>query len=344
MEPEITDRTRIDELITGYFAQGLDNSELAELHVWLTSANENKKYFMHMQEVWFSAIGAKEEFRFDKEKAFQRFLSRIEVYSEEAQDEPDSKRVFWIGARRIAAAVAMLIVVAGSGYWFGNNHINKQITDVTVEAPLGSKTKIYLPDGTLVWLNAGSIISYSQGFGFKDRNVALQGEGYFEVTKNKALPFEVKTSDMKVLVLGTKFNFRNYNDEVEARVTLLEGKVSANSGLNYSEEHFLTPNQQIILDKKTGSVSISNVNASFAKIWTKGLFFFDEERLPDIAKELERSYNVKINIADDSLREYRFYGNFTRNEQTIQEVLDVLVSTHRLNYKMNGKVITLSLR
>jgi len=344
MEPKTTDRTRIDELITGYFAQGLDNSELAELHVWLTSADENKNYFMHMQEVWFSAIGAKEEFRFDKEKAFQRFLSRIEVYSEDTKDDQDGKRIFWMGARRIAAAVALLIVFAGSGYWFGNNHINKQITDVTVEAPLGSKTKIYLPDGTLVWLNAGSIISYSQGFGFKDRNVALQGEGYFEVTKNKALPFEVKTSDMKVLVLGTKFNFRNYNDEIEARVTLLEGKVSANSGLNYSEEHFLTPNQQIILDKKTGSVSISNVNAKFAQLWTKGLIFFDEEKLPDIAKELERSYNVKINIADDSLREYRFYGNFTRNEQTIQEVLDVLVSTHRLNYKMNGKVITLSLR
>jgi transmembrane sensor len=344
MEPEITDRTRIDELITGYFAQGLDDSELAELHEWLTSADGNKNYFMHMQEVWFSAIGAKEEFRFDKEKAFQRFLSRIEVYSEDAQVDPDGKRVFWMGARRIAAAVALLVVFAGSGYWIGNNHINRQITDVTVEAPLGSKTKIYLPDGTLVWLNAGSIISYSQGFGFKDRNVALQGEGYFEVTKNKALPFEVKTSDMKVLVLGTKFNFRNYNDEEEARVTLLEGKVSTTSGLNYSEEHFLSPNQQIILDKKTGSVSISNVNAKFAQIWTEGLIFFDEEKLPDIAKELERSYNVKINIADDSLRKYRFYGNFTRNEQTIQEVLDVLVSTHRLNYKINGKVITLSLR
>jgi len=344
MEPIITDQTRIDELITGYFAQGLNNSELAELHVWITSADVNKTYFNHMQEVWFSAIGAKEEFRFDKEKAFQRFLSRIEGNSEEEQDIPAGKQIFRIGFRRIAAAVALLIVVAGSGYWLGNNSVHPQITDVSVEAPLGSKTKIYLPDGTMVWLNAGSIITYSQGFGFKDRNVALQGEGYFEVTKNKALPFEVKTNDMKVLVLGTKFNFRNYNDEDEARVTLLEGKVSANSGLNYSEEHLLIPNQQIILDKKTGGVSISNVNAKFAQVWTKGLIFFVVEKLPDIAKDLERSYNVKINIADESLRKYRFYGNFTRNEQTIQEVLDVLASTHRLNYKINGKVITLTPR
>jgi len=344
MEQKISDQNKIDELITGYFAQGLDDSGLAELHAWITSSDENKNYFRHMQEVWFSAIGAKEEIRFDKEKAFQRFLSRIEVNSEDVPEVPDDNRVFWMGARRIAAAVALLIVFAGSGYWLGNNSVHPLMTDVSVEAPLGSKTKVYLPDGTMVWLNAGSIISYSQGFGFKDRNVALQGEGYFEVTKNKELPFEVKTSDLKVLVLGTKFNFRNYNDEEEARVTLLEGKVSANSGLNYSEEHILIPNQQIILDKKTGSVSISKVNAQFAQIWTKGLIFFDEEKLPDIAKDLERSYNVKINIVDDSLRKYRFYGNFTRNEQTIEEVLQVLASTHRLNYKINGKVITLSLR
>ena len=344
MESEITAQTRIDELITGYFAQGLDNSGLAELHKWIKSADENKNYFMHMQEVWFSAIGAKEESRFDKEKAFQRFLARVDGVKEEVEEESTGKPVFLIYFRRVAAVAALLVVFAGSGYWLGNNRINSMIGDVSVEAPLGSRTKIFLSDGTMVWLNAGSIISYSKGFGFKDRNVALQGEGYFEVTKNKTLPFEVKTGDMKVLVLGTKFNFRNYSDEEEARVTLLEGKVSANCGLNYSEEHLLIPNQQIILDKKTGGISVTSVNALRAQEWTKGFIFFDEEKLPDIAKELERNYNVKINIADDSLKSYRFYGNFTRNEQTIREVLDVLASTHRLNYKINGKIITLSLR
>ena len=154
--------------------------------------------------------------------------------------------------------------------------------------------------------------------------------------------FVVKTTELSIHVLGTKFNFRNYRDEEEARVSLLEGKVVANSGLNLAEEHSLTPNQRIILDKKTGNTTITTVNASHSLIWTQGLIYFDEEKLPDIAKELERSYNVKINISDDSLRNYRFYGNFTRNEQTIREVLDVLASTNRLTYTMNGKLITLS--
>ena len=344
MEFKKTEQIRIDDLIAGYFAQGLDNSELAELRDWMVAADENKVYFKRSQEVWFATIGASNDFRFDKEKAFQRFLARVEASKEEETEELPKNKVFFSYFRRIAAAVVLILALAGSGYWLGNNHISSQIADVSVEAPLGSRTKIFLPDGTMVWLNAGSVITYSRGFGFKDRNVGLEGEGYFEVTKNKDLPFEVKTSDMKVRVLGTKFNFRNYSDEEEARVTLMEGKVSANSGLNYSDENFLNPNQQIVLDKKTGSTVISTVNAIHAQVWTKGLIFFDEEKLPDIARDLERSYNVKINIADDSLRNYRFYGNFTRNEQTIKEVLDVLVSTHRLNYKMSGKVITLSMR
>ena len=344
MEPEKTEQTRIDELITGYFANGLDNSELAELHAWITLDKENKIYFNQMQEIWFSSIGASTNIRFDKDKAFERFLSRVDRVKEEDGDELTVKPAFWIYFKRISAIAAILVLFAGSGYWFGKNRINPQIKDVLVEAPMGSKTKIYLPDGTKVWLNAGSIISYTQLFGVKNRTVVLKGEGYFEVTKNKNLPFEVNTIDMKVLVLGTKFNFRNYSNEDEARVTLLEGKVSANSGLNFSVEHILIPNQQIILDKKTGNVSISSVNALRAQQWINGLLYFDEEKLPDITKELERNYNVKIIISDDSLRKYRFYGNFTRNEQTIQEVLDVLASTHRLNYKINGKVITLSLR
>lgn len=338
-----TDHNRIDELITAYFSQEQNNDELKELRDWIIASTDNKAYFMQMQEVWFSVIGANKEFRFDKEKAFQRFLARIEVNSEESTDISQNQRKFMFYFRRIAAAVALLVVFAGSGYWIGNNNIHTEIKDVSIEAPLGSRTKLFLPDGTLVWLNAGSNITYSQKFGINERKVMLKGEGYFEVTKNKDLPFIVRTNDMDVRVLGTKFNFRNYAEDEEVRVTLLEGNVKINYGLNNEEIHFLTPNQQIVLDKKTGTTRISFVNAIHSQLWTKGLIFFDEERLPDITKDLERSYNVKINIADSSLRNYRFYGNFTRTEQTIQEVLDVLASTKRLNYKIDGKVITLSL-
>lgn len=121
------------------------------------------------------------------------------------------------------------------------------MTQITVEAPYGSKTKLYLPDGTLVWLNAGSKMSYAQDFGINERSLNLSGEAYFEVTRNEEIPFKVHTEELDVKVLGTKFNFRNYKDDLEAKVCLLEGKVALNTR---QKETILHPDQQALLDKK----------------------------------------------------------------------------------------------
>lgn len=339
----LTNDKNADELIAGYFTQELNTEELAVLRNWINTSAENKAFFEKQQEIWFSAIGASDRLRFDKEKAYQRFLTRTVIASEQGAGK--KKNRFVLTFQRAAAAAAILIAFAGTGYWMGTGRIKSMIADnVIVEAPLGSRTKMYLPDGTLVWLNAGSRISYAQNFGVEDRTIELEGEGYFEVTKDKRIPFFVKTENMTVRVLGTKFNFRNYNDEVEARVTLLEGNVRVNCKSQNNIEAFLNPNEQIILDKQKSTARVFHTNATNASEWTKGLIFFDEERLADIVRELERSYNVKINILDDSLLTYRFYGNFTRTEQTIEEVLDVLASTDKLRYEMKGKEISLRLK
>ena len=128
-------------------------------------------------------------------------------------------------------------------------------------------------------------------------------------------------------VLGTKFNFRAYPDVHEVLVSLLEGKVELSNLLKKEKEAFLAPDERAILNKANGLMTVETVTASNASQWTDGYLFFDEELLPDIVKELERSYNVNIHIANDSLNKFRFYGNFVRREQSIQEVLDALAST-----------------
>jgi ferric-dicitrate binding protein FerR (iron transport regulator) len=337
----------IDELIAGYFAQELNKEELAELQQWLKSTNDNKTYFLQAQEVWFSAISANHAIRFNAEKAFQRFLSSTIALNEKAtNDTPtvNSRRFFELNFIKVAAAVAVLMVFAGVGYWVGSGSNAGQLADVKVEAPFGSKTKMYLPDGTLVWLNAGSTLIYSQEFGVENREIQLIGEGYFEVTKNKALAFDVRTNEMTVHVLGTKFNFRNYSDEDEASVTLIEGKVQLNDNCKNDGGYILAPNQQAIFDKTSKNITINTVRATYSSDWTKGLISFDEEKLGNIARELERLYNVNISIADDSLLNYRFYGNFTRTEQSIEDVLNVLASTNKLSYQQKGREITLRLK
>ena len=154
-----------------------------------------------------------------------------------------------------------------------------------MEAPLGSRTKLTLPDGTLVWLNAGSRITYSQGFGVGNRKIELIGEGYFEVKRNEEVPFLVKTNSLLVKVLGTKFNFRNYPEDEEVVVNLLEGSVALHNGIKTMQDIYLNPEEKVILNKATGEMIKHRAAVRNSMVWTKDELFFDEELLKDIAKD-----------------------------------------------------------
>ncbi|MCS2602850.1 FecR family protein [Bacteroides thetaiotaomicron] len=329
----------IDELIANYLTEGLDKNALDELKTWIAASAENQQYFIRQREIWFSAVSREAASVYDKDKAFENFRNRVES-QKEIQSTP--RRGFSLSALwRYAAVVAIIIAVGCISYWQGEVNVKDTFADISVEAPLGSKTKLYLPDGTLVWLNAGSRMTYSQGFGVDNRKVELEGEGYFEVKRNEKIPFFVKTKDLQLQVLGTKFNFRDYPEDHEVVVSLLEGKVGLNNLLREEKEAVLSPDERAVLNKANGLLTVESVTASNASQWTDGYLFFDEELLPDIAKELERSYNVKIHIANDSLKTFRFYGNFVRREQNIQEVLEALASTEKMQYKIEERNITI---
>ena len=329
----------IDELIANYLTEGLDKNALDELKTWIAASAENQQYFIRQREIWFSAVSREAASVYDKDKAFENFRNRVESQKE---IHSTSRRGFSLSALwRYAAVVAIIIAVGCISYWQGEVNVKDTFADISVEAPLGSKTKLYLPDGTLVWLNAGSRMTYSQGFGVDNRKVELEGEGYFEVKRNEKIPFFVKTKDLQLQVLGTKFNFRDYPEDHEVVVSLLEGKVGLNNLLREEKEAVLSPDERAVLNKANGLLTVESVTASNASQWTDGYLFFDEELLPDIAKELERSYNVKIHIANDSLKTFRFYGNFVRREQNIQEVLEALASTEKMQYKIEERNITI---
>ena len=329
----------IDELIANYLTEGLDKNALDDLKTWIAASAENQQYFIRQREIWFSAVSREAASVYDKDKAFENFRNRVESQKE---IQSTSRRGFSLSALwRYAAVVAIIIAVGCISYWQGEVNVKDTFADISVEAPLGSKTKLYLPDGTLVWLNAGSRMTYSQGFGVDNRKVELEGEGYFEVKRNEKIPFFVKTKDLQLQVLGTKFNFRDYPEDHEVVVSLLEGKVGLNNLLREEKEAVLSPDERAVLNKANGLLTVESVTASNASQWTDGYLFFDEELLPDIAKELERSYNVKIHIANDSLKTFRFYGNFVRREQNIQEVLEALASTEKMQYKIEERNITI---
>ena len=333
------EKKHIDELIATYLTEGLDKNALAELKAWIAASPENKNYFIQQREVWFSAVSREAASKYNKDKAFDTFKKRIGNRKEIEKTSHHGFRLSMLW--RYAAIIAVILAVGCFSYWQGGVNVKDTFADISVEAPLGSRTKLYLPDGTLVWLNAGSRMTYSQGFGVDNRMIELEGEGYFEVRRNEKLPFFVKTKDLQLQVLGTKFNFRDYPEDHEVVVSLLEGKVELNNLLKKEKEAILAPDERAILNKTNGRMTVETVTASNASQWTDGYLFFDEELLPDIVKELERSYNVTIRIANDSLNTFRFYGNFVRREQSIQEVLDALASTGKIQYKIEERNITI---
>lgn len=330
------EKKHIDELIANYLADELNEDALNTLKAWIDASDKNKQYFIHQREIWFSAVSNEATSVYNKEKAFLHFKHRIEN-----QRSISRKPYNLFTFARYAAVVIIIFIVGFFSYWQGGVDVKDSFSKISVEAPLGSKTKLYLPDGTLVWLNAGSRMVYSQGFGVDNREVELEGEAYFEVQKNEKIPFKVQTKELELQVLGTIFNFRDYPDDHEVVVSLLEGKVRLNNLLQEEQETILFPSSRAVLDKTTGLMRVEAVMTSNTTQWKEGYLSFNEELLPDIARKLERCYNVTIFIAQDSLKTFRFYGNFVYQEQTIEEVLDALASTNKIRYKIEKRNITI---
>lgn len=284
-------------------------------------------------EIWFSAVSEEELAKYDKEAAYAAFQKRVKTQQKSAMRIPA-----WM---RYAAVVALLVSVGYFSFKGGQSNVESAFGDIVIEAPQGSRTQMMLPDGTKVWLNAGSRMSYSQGFGYAVRIVRLVGEGYFEVVHNEQLPFSVESDDVRVKVLGTKFNFRDYPTDAEATVALTEGSVAMNSVKYPAEDRLLKPGQRAMVDKRTGQIHVEGYETSKATQWTNGRLTFDGEPLQEIVRTLERSYNVEIAIADNSLLPLRFYGDFLRQEQTLSEVLDALAATGKIRYEQKGKNVKL---
>ena len=274
-----------------------------------------------------------------KERMFRKIQSRIESVAVE------KKEVGRFSLRNIMryAAIGLLVICAGLG-----GHLLTRYSrsvgaekDYLVFAAKGQKASVVLPDGSKVWLNSDSEIKYTNLYGDGERIISLDGEAYFEVRKNEKLPFDVMTKELNVKVLGTKFNFRNYDEDEEVTVNLLEGKVQLENYVKKMGINYLSPSEKVTLNKLTGEMIISRAEVKNAKEWMNGGLFFDEMPLSDIVKELNRSYNVKIHIVDEQLAHNRFYALFNRKEQSIYNVLDIITATNQVRYKVEGDSILL---
>lgn len=335
MPTENKSHTDIDILIEQYLTGKLDGENFARLKNWCKLSPENRTYVRERMEVWFSTGVYMDTRPFDKEAAYRVFKLRTKTA---LQQKKIRKRYFnWRFVYR--AAVIVLLALLPLAYWKGEKGVKEQFANIVIEAPLGSQSKIYLPDGTEVWMNAGSRISYSQGFGVEKREIEFEGEGFFNVTHQKEKTFKIITQELNLCVLGTRFNLKNYRTDREAVVALVEGKVAVQNRLKSMPLTYLLPNEKAVLNKQTKEMTKLKAYTQNASLWTQNELFFDEELLIDIAQNLSRCYDVPIQVCDSS-RDKRFYGYFKATNNSIEEVLKAMAATKRMKYRYeNNKYI-----
>ncbi len=212
----------------------------------------------------------------------------------------------------------------------------------SIIVPYGKRSFITLSDGSKVWMNSGSKLTYLASFKEDKREVYLEGEAIFEVTHNKERPFYVLTKDNRVEVLGTVFNVSNYSDDDFTQTTLKSGSVEikyASNSLFGSSTTRITPGTMASYSRSTKEISKKTVNVDEYMSWRDGFFIFHSESLTNILRKVSRYYNVKIVLNEAMLKELKFSGSLDLKD-TIEEVMELLKETSKFNYqKIDNQII-----
>lgn len=235
----------------------------------------------------------------------------------------------------VAAAFVIGILITSAFFTLYFSRFESKTDMREVYIPLGAKSKVELPDGSSVWLNSGTKISYPAVYRGR-REVTLDGEGYFEVVKSK-VPFSVKTAKGNVEVLGTSFNVQSYPHE-DFRTTLVTGSVrlTAKSGI----AALLKPGEQAQISE-AGELVVKQVNPEDFTSWKEGRLIFHREPFSVMSQRLERWYNVKIEIKDEELKDLWFTGSVEM--ETLSEFLALIELTYPVEYNYDSKTRRLTL-
>ncbi len=235
-----------------------------------------------------------------------------------------------------AAAVLLIpLLIAGSIWMLSQNQQEKVITEApitsTLYAPVGSRISFTLPDSTKGWLNSGSSLEYSIPFN-KNRQIVVSGEAWFDVYHNSEYPFEIIAGKSKIKVLGTKFNLNAYPEDKYIEVALEEGKVEFYvSGQESAIE--MKPNERLVFSE--GAIDIDNTNAVKYAAWKDGKLVFRGDPMVEVARRIERWYNVSVELVDKELENYTIRGTF--QDDSLEEVFRYLSMTSPIRYKIQNR-------
>lgn len=328
-----------ESLFAKYLSGNMSSGEKDEFLLELQNSPENEKSFQKYQKIWEQNNNYISPEYINKDKL--NVLSKVQAKTT-LQINRSRRQILLY---KIAAILAIPITFALSWYFTEGNQANNQAVSemfCEITAPKGHIAKCILPDGSEVWVNTGSTVTYNvNSFNDRSREVELSGEAYFEVAKNAEKPFTVKTPVANILVTGTSFNVKAYPNSDLFETILAEGSIDMALNSTTQQKISLVPGEKAVYQKGAKSISIEQVEPEYFTSWRTGELLFKDATLNDLVVELERVYDIKFHIKDKQLGEFRFRGMFSYNNNLI-EALEKIKRTAQIDYRIENKEVWLT--
>ena len=372
---------RIWELFSRKLSNEATEVELQELQVLLRE-QPNEAYSLEiMEDLWKAPIQENKQY---SEYKFKQLIQRMQGMGIETsgfnleekhlitvnQDNTYKIKRGILIIKQLAISICLIGILIAGYFLFENNNSKKGHLPIEKSSEIatknGSKTTITLPDGTKVWVNAGSKLTYENSYGNNLREVTLSGEAFFDVVHNAEKPFVIHTSKMDIRVLGTAFNVRCYPDEKKMETSLIRGSIEVTLKDRQKEKIYLKPNEKLTLtDDEVSTSLIKNLKKAKNEIvnmqplvaishltyqpadssvvetsWVDNKLVFRSETFEEVALKMEKWYGVTINIQNENLKQEHLTGSF--ESETVDQALTALQFTTNFRYTINKNIITIT--
>ena len=304
------------DLLYKYFKGNATIEEEKQILDWVDASDENRKTFQK-----------------------ERMLYDIALFSNEKQSIHANNKARIIPMLKWTTRIAaMIAIVWGCGFLFKDYQYSRLAQLQTVTVPAGQRAQITLADGTKVWLNSQSTLTYASNFGRQERNVSLDGEAYFQVAKDSLKPFLVHVDKYCIRVLGTSFNVSAYSGDKTWYTTLVEGAIAVGG---IGNEIRMSPCEQLCIDTDSGQCELREVNPELYTSWVGGKFYFKAYTFEELVRRLQRWYDFDVLYRDEGIRQRRFSGVINKY-RPLGEMLEFLEMTSDVCFELNGKTIIVS--
>lgn len=330
--------------------------ELRKILQWLQSDEAELTFSEEIENYWKEAHDTGDNFFPDKEQVYNEILALIEQRSGtdtrniaiRAPRHTKRNRNIFYNYRKLAA-IFLLAILSGGLVMFllttahPGRHKDNTAEFVEKFSPKGQKVTIQLPDGTLVKLNSRSKIKYPASFASDTRTVWLEGEGFFDVAKNKDKPFIIITNDVRTTVVGTSFNIRAFPEDNQCEIVVVTGKVRFDNRSTDGEGQgvFLTARQGAVFNKLSASiVKNDSVNLSNALAWKEGIIAFENANLDKIIRELENWYGVEFKVNSSAGIVNGYTGTY--QNKSLESVLEGIGYVMNFRFEIKGKQVIIN--